>query len=84
MAKINNVVVKPKDVIKDSYTLKVNVKVVGVNWTWIKVRLRIAVMLCNLAAWVGGIGLEVNQQVGVIVTNKPAATITKTWIEDDN
>ncbi len=57
-----------KNFVKDNYTLVVTVRVP--NLRWIKFRLRIAVGLCRLAAWIGDFGLQINQEVGVIVTDK--------------
>ena len=47
-----------------------NVEVRIVNLRLVKMRLWIAVQICRLAAYVGGIGLKVNQEVGVIITDK--------------
>jgi uncharacterized membrane protein len=57
--------------------ITINVEVRVVNLRWVKMRLWLAVRLCHLAAWVGGIGLKVNQQVGVIVTTHPGQEIFK-------
>lgn len=50
--------------------LEIQVEVRVINVRIVKIRLWLAVQICKLAAWVGGIGLKINQEVGVIVTNK--------------
>ncbi|MBE9478880.1 MAG: hypothetical protein IMY80_02860 [Chloroflexi bacterium] len=47
-------------------TMQVEVRVV--NLRWVKMRLWLAVKICRFAAWIGGIGLEINQEVGVLIT----------------
>lgn len=59
-----------QDLARQSITLEVEVTVVNL-WR-VKARLWLAVRLCRVAAWVGGIGLKVNQRVGVIVTEGEA------------
>ena len=56
-----------KQWIKESIILNVTVR--PINYRWVKFRLRIAVYLCRLAAWIGGIGLKVNEEVGVLITD---------------
>jgi hypothetical protein len=59
-----------QDLARRTITLNVDVRVV--NLRRVKARLWLAVQVCRLAAWVGGIGLQVNQSVGVIVTKGEA------------
>ena len=56
-------------------TIEVEVRVVHTNW--VRLRLWLAVKICHVAVWVGGVGLKVNQQVGVIVTEIPGKDIYK-------
>lgn len=64
-------VIDARKVTRDAVTLDVEVRVV--NMWQVKARLWLAIQICRLAAVVGGIGLAVNQQVGVIVTEQPPA-----------
>lgn len=64
----NKIVIDAMDHARHSMVLNVEVRVV--NLRWVKVRLWLAVQICRLAAKIGGIGLNVNQQVGVIITDK--------------
>jgi hypothetical protein len=50
--------------------MEMTVEIRIVNLRWVKIRLWIAVQLCRLAAWIGGYGLKINQEVGVIITDK--------------
>lgn len=61
-------IVDANETLRD-FTIDVEVRVVHLRR--VKLRLWLAVRLCHLAAWVGGMGLKVNQQVGVIVTTVP-------------
>lgn len=63
------VVIDAMDHARTHVEFQVEVRVINV-WQ-VKVRLWLAVQIVKLAAWVGGVGLKVNQQVGVIVEDKP-------------
>ncbi len=65
-------IVDANRVLRD-FTIDVEVRVV--NRRWVKLRLWLAVRLCHLAAWIGGMGLKVNQQVGVLVTDVPGREV---------
>ena len=52
-----------KDVI-----LQVDVRIV--NLRMVRLRIRLALWLCRIAVWLGGIGLEINQDVGVLITEE--------------
>ena len=49
-------------------TLKVETRVV--NFRWVRFRLWLAVWVCKFATWLGGIGLEINQEIGVLLTEQ--------------
>ena len=66
--------IRASDVAKN-YTLIVETRIVGLRW--LKFRFWIAIQLCKIAAWIGGIGLEINQEVGVLVTEEPGKELTK-------
>ena len=53
--------------IREHYQLIVEVRVT--NARWVKIRLWIALQLCRVASWIGGIGLKVNQEIGVVITD---------------
>lgn len=46
--------------------LQVDVRVV--NLRMVRLQIRLALWLCRIAVWLGGIGLEINQDVGVLIT----------------
>lgn len=48
-------------------TMVVEVKIINV-WR-VRFRLFIALQLVKIAAWIGGYGLEINQEIGVLVTD---------------
>ena len=64
----NEIVVDPQEFIRDHYVLIANVRYI--QRPFVKLRLRMALYLCRLAARVGGIGLKINEEVGVIVEDK--------------
>jgi hypothetical protein len=55
-------------IVKEDITM--NVTVILVNRRRVLIRLWIAKQLVRLAAWIGGYGLKINEQVGVIVEDK--------------
>jgi hypothetical protein len=57
--------------IREHWTLIVTTRYVKLPW--VKFRLWIALRLCILASWIGGFGLKVNQEVGVIVEDTDLA-----------
>lgn len=56
-----------RETIRRSITMDVEVRIT--HFRSVKIRLWIAVQLCRLAAWIGGYGLKINQEVGVLVTD---------------
>ena len=50
----------------EDVVLQVDVRVV--NLRMVRFRIRLALWLCRVATWLGGIGLEINQEVGVLIT----------------
>ena len=52
-----------------STTLNVEIRII--NRRWVKFRLWIAARLCVLACWIGGMGLKMDESVGVLITEKP-------------
>ena len=50
----------------EDVVLQVEVRIV--NLRMVKFRIRLALWLCRIAVWLGGIGLEINQEVGVLIT----------------
>ncbi len=59
------------EAVREQMMMTVDVRIVHLRQ--IQIRLWIACQLCRLAAWIGGYGLKINQQVGVIVTDKDIA-----------
>ena len=52
----------------EDIVLKVDVRIV--NLKTVVFRIRLALWLCRIAVWLGGIGLEINQDVGVLITDE--------------
>ena len=50
----------------EDVVLQVDVRIV--NLRMVRFRIRLALWLCRVAVWLGGIGLEINQEVGVLIT----------------
>lgn len=63
---INLIVIDAKEYAQ-RLTLQVETRVI--NLRWVKSRLWLAVQVCKFAAWLGGIGIEINQEVGVLLTD---------------
>lgn len=50
----------------EDVVLQVDVRIV--NLKMVRFRIRLALGLCRIAVWLGGIGLEINQDIGVLIT----------------
>lgn len=50
----------------ENIILQADVRIV--NLKMVRFRIRLALWLCRIAVWLGGIGLEINQEVGVLIT----------------
>jgi hypothetical protein len=60
--------VDARKLMKDHMTMTVEVRIANVRL--VKICLWIALKLVKLASWLGGYGLKINQEVGVLVTEK--------------